>query len=84
MNFKTFRNKETGIEAQYPAHYETHPAFKDLLEVVDEDKRDEYEEDKVVLDDAHELPVEQRTARRSVPKHADEPEAVADETSDKE
>lgn len=72
MDFKTFRNKETGIEAQYPAHYVDHPAFKDLLELVDEDKRDEYEEDKVVLDDTHELPVEQRTAVRSRPKAADE------------
>lgn len=76
MDFKTFRNKDTGIEAKYPAHYVDHPVFGDLLELVDEDNREEYEVDKVVLDDSHELPVEQRTATRSTP--------VSDETNDKE
>lgn len=68
MNFKTFRNKKTGIEAQYPAHYETHPVYKDLLEVVDADSdtiTEEVEVDKVVVDETHELPVEQRVAKRT-------------------
>ena len=67
MNFKTFRHKETGVEAQYPAHYATHPVYKDILELVDTDSdtNEEFEEDKVVVDDSHELPVEQRTAKRS-------------------
>lgn len=70
MNFKTFRNKDTGVEAQYPAHYENHPIFGELLELVDpaaeeELEEDELEEDKVVVDDSHQLPVEQRTAKRT-------------------
>ena len=73
MNFKTFRNKETGVEAQYPAHYETHPVYKNLLEPVDADSdtNEEVEVDKVVVDDSHELPVEQRTAQRTRKATAD-------------
>ena len=84
MNFKTFRNKETGIEAQYPAHYADHPTFKDLLEPVDE-LDGEFEEDKVVVDDSHELPVEQRTAKRTTRvESATEVETLPDVTTDKE
>lgn len=77
MNFKTFRNKDTGVESLYPEHYADHPVFGALLEPVDELDREEYEEDKVVVDETHELPVEQRTAQRSTRKVADaEVEAV--------
>lgn len=79
MNFKTFRNNATGIEAQYPAHYENHPVYKNLLTLVDSDaitEGEEFEEDKVVVDDSHTLPVEQRTAKRT--------RAAADTTEDKE
>lgn len=82
MNFKAFRNKETGVVTNYPAHYENHPVYKDLLELVDEETVDqEFEEDKVVVDEAHELPVEQRAARVLTPKADAE---ATDETTDKE
>lgn len=79
MNFKTFRNKETGVEAQYPAHYADHPVYKDVLELVEEDESGEFEEDKVVVDETHQLPVEQRTAKRTTRSTA-----AADETEVKE
>lgn len=81
MNFKSFRNKDTGIVSMYPSHYETHPIYKDLLEPVSEANDEEFEEDKVVVDETHELPVEQRTAKRQTRKAA---KADTDETMDKE
>lgn len=58
MAFKLFRHKSTGVIASYPEHYIEHPVFGDDLE---EYVPEEYEEDKVVIEDNHELPVDQRT-----------------------
>lgn len=63
MDFKTFKNKETGVVSQYPAHYADHPVYKELLEPVSDKELAELEEDKVNVEDNHELPVDQRAAK---------------------
>lgn len=55
----TFRWIESGVVADYPDHYATHPVFGNLLERY-ELGDDEYEEDKVVFDN-HAVLVEQRS-----------------------
>jgi hypothetical protein len=57
-DFKLFRQKSNGAIVSYPAHYIDHPVFGYDLEPYDP-ADDEYEEDKVI-DDNHNLPVEQR------------------------
>lgn len=57
MAFQLFRHKSTGVVASYPEHYIDHPVFGDDLEVY---YPEEYEEEKVVIEDNHELPVAQR------------------------
>lgn len=64
MAFKLFRHKSTGIVASYPEHYIDHPSFGDDLE---EYNPEEFEEDKVVIEANHELPVDQRTQVVAVP-----------------
>lgn len=60
MKFETFRVKATGDIVRYPAHYATHPVFGPTLELY---TPGETEEDKVVVDEDHVLPTEQRTRR---------------------
>jgi hypothetical protein len=64
MAFKLFRHKSTGVVASYPEHYADHPSFGDDLE---EYSPEEFEEDKVVIETNHELPVDQRTQIVAVP-----------------
>lgn len=63
-NFVLFRHKSNGVIASYPEHYEHHPVFGDDLERYE--PSDEYEEDKVVVED-HKLPVEQRSIKTATP-----------------
>ncbi len=66
MGFLTFRHKSNGVIARYPEHYENHPVLGADLERYN---ADEYEEDKVVVED-HNIPAEQR-ARIVANKTAD-------------
>lgn len=63
-NFILFRHKSNGNVASYPEHYKDHPVFGPDLEVYVEG---EYEEDKVVQE-THELPVEQRATKVATAK----------------
>lgn len=72
-DFVTFRQKSNGAIVSYPAHYEHHPVFGDDLERYE--PSDEFEEDKVVVDTSHELPVEQRARVTAKPKSQDSGEA---------
>jgi hypothetical protein len=56
--FRLFRQKSNGAVVTYPSHYIDHPVFGSDLEPYDP-ADDEYEEDKVVVDD-HIIPVDQR------------------------
>lgn len=58
MAFKQFRHKSNGVVASYPEHYINHPKLGADLE---EYNPEEYEEDKVVIEADHALPVDQRT-----------------------
>lgn len=57
MAFKQFRHKSNGVVASYPEHYINHPKYGADLE---EYNPEEYEEDKVVIEADHNLPVDQR------------------------
>jgi hypothetical protein len=64
MAFKLFRHKSTGVVASYPEHYDEHPVFGYDLE---EYNPEEFEEDKVVIETNHELPVDQRAVVVATP-----------------
>lgn len=61
MKFVTMKSKSTGKIILYPEHYLNHPVFGNDLEIFDAEAvvKREVEIDKVV-DDNHELPVDQR------------------------
>lgn len=63
-DFILFRHKSNGVVVSYPAHYADHPVFGDDLEVYNPE---EYEEDKVVVETNHELPVDQRVQLVAIP-----------------
>jgi hypothetical protein len=64
MALKEFRHISNGVVAWYPEHYIDHPTIGPDLEVYNPE---EYEEDKVVFEDSHELPVDQRVQIVAVP-----------------
>jgi hypothetical protein len=64
MAYKLFVHKSNGVIASYPEHYIDHPTIGPDLE---EYNPEEYEEDKIVFENAHELPVDQRTQSIAVP-----------------
>lgn len=69
--FILFRHKSSGEVRSYPEHYADHPVFGPDLEVYSEELAAEHEEDKVV-EETHELPVEQRVRKVSTPTKKNE------------
>lgn len=79
MAFKQFRHISNGVVAFYPEHYVDHPTIGPDIE---EYNPEEYEEDKVVIETNHELPVDQRVQIVATPLDElkkDELVAVAEE-----
>ena len=66
MAFVPFRNIETGVIYYYPEHFADDPNLSRGLELYDPEV-EEYEEDKVVIDETHVLPVEQRAVTVATP-----------------
>lgn len=66
MAFVPFRNIETGVIYYYPEHFADDPNLSAGLELYDPEA-EEYEEDKVVVDPTHVLPVEQRAVTIATP-----------------
>ena len=60
MKFVMTKSKSTGKIVMYPEHYLNHPVFGNDLELYDAELESQAVEVDKVVDENHELPVEQR------------------------